>query len=303
MATKFVVFRAKLWFFLVLSGANTACGGGGSAGASEESTADIQGLTEVVSSAKNGAPLGYALVWSDEFNTSGNRLPDGTKWSYDNSRNALGWYNDEKQYYAVARLENSSVANGLLTITARNEIFSSASDWSGQRYTSARLFTKGKASWTYGFFDVRAKLPCAAGTWPAIWMLGATSGNWPLEGEIDIMEQTGWDKTRTLGTVHTQSGSGGNGSSGSTAVTDACGTFHNYQVLWTPSSINFSVDGVIYRTAYTNPNIGRSSWPFDRPQYLLLNLAIGGSLGGVIDDTKFPSKLEIDYARVYQKSL
>lgn len=279
----------------------SACGGGGGSATASPQAAPPPNSVPITPTT-GAVPAGYVLVWADEFTSSGEQLPDSRNWAYDTSRNALGWYNDEKQYYASGRLLNTKLSGGNLVITARKEDLSTAPDWGGQRYTSARLITKGKASWTYGFFEVRAKLPCGAGTWPAIWTLGASTDTWPLQGEIDIMEQTGWDKTRILGTVHTQSGSGGNGSTGTTQVTDACGTFHNYQITWTPQSINFSVDGVTYRAAYTNPLTGNvNTWPFYQPQYLLLNLAIGGTLGGTIDDRIFPVTFEIDYVRVYQK--
>lgn len=281
-------------------GLMAACGGGGGSATTAPQAAPSASTVPITPIAV-GVPAGYRLVWSDEFDSGSEQLPDSSKWAYDTSRNSLGWYNDEKQYYAGGRLLNSKLSGGNLLITARKEDLSTAPDWGGQRYTSARLFTRGKASWTYGFFEVRAKLPCGRGTWPAIWSLGSWANTWPLQGEIDIMEQTGWDKTAVSGTVHTQSGSGGNGSTGSTQVTDPCGTFHNYQMTWTAQSINFSVDGVTYRTAYTNPMSGVNAWPFDQPQYLLLNLAIGGTLGGLIDDSIFPVTFEIDYVRVYQK--
>jgi beta-glucanase (GH16 family) len=248
-----------------------------------------------------GVPSGYALVWSDEFNTSGAQLPDPNKWGYDISQNSVGWYNGELEYYSNGRIENSVVQNSRLFITARKENLSSiVSDWGGQSYTSARLFTKGKWSWTYGFFEIRAKLPCGAGTWPAIWTLGSTVNVWPDQGEIDIMEQTGWDKGTVLGTVHTLAGYGGNGSTGSTAVPDACTAFHNYQIKWTANAIDFYVDGVTYRPSYVKP-ASAAGWPFDNPQYLLLNVAVGGNLGGAVNDaTLSNTSLEVDYVRVYQ---
>ena len=144
------------------------------------------------------------LVWSDEFETPG--LPDATKWAHDTARNRDGWFNNELQYYADRRPENARVENGRLVITARQERLSSAPDFGSQNYTSARLITQGLASWTYGHFEVRAKLPCGLGTWPAIWMLG-TGGRWPDDGEIDIMEQRGTSalaKREVLGTLHTR---------------------------------------------------------------------------------------------------
>jgi beta-glucanase (GH16 family) len=240
-------------------------------------------------------PAGYRLVWSDEFETEG--LPDVTRWSYDTHRNRQGWYNNELQYYSAARYENTFVSNGRLRITARRESLSGFSDWGGQRYTSTRLFTLGKAQWTYGYFEVRAKLPCGRGTWPAIWMLGA-GGVWPDDGEIDIMEQVGSNPSRILGTVHTPT-TGGSGNGSSTQVPDACTAFHNYQMHWTANEIAIAVDGVVYHR-YRDPGTGRRAWPFNAPQYLLLNIAIGGTLGGSVDDGIFPVTMEIEHVRVWQ---
>ena len=265
-----------------------ACGGGGGAGG---------GLTPLPDPMPpGGLPAGYTLVWSDEFAVDG--LPDASRWDYDTERNQLGWFNNEKQYYARDRLDNAQVSGGKLIITARKETLSSAPDWGGQAYTSARLVTRGKASWTYGFIEVRAKLPCGRGTWPAIWTLG-TKGTWPDDGEIDIMEQVGSNPTRVFGTLHTAI-SGGQGTGGATQIADACSAFHNYQLTWTADEILIGVDNLNYYRM-KNPKTGYASWPFDSPQYLLLNIALGGNLGGPIDDAIFPVTLEIEHVRVYQK--
>ena len=116
-----------------------------------------------------GLPAGYQLVWADEF--EGGPLPAPARWAYDTHRNRQGWYNDEQQYYAAERADNARVEGGRLVITARRENTAAFADGGGQGYTSARLFTKGRASWTYGFFEIRAKLPCGRGTWPAVWTL------------------------------------------------------------------------------------------------------------------------------------
>jgi beta-glucanase (GH16 family) len=248
-------------------------------------------------------PAAMTLVWSDEFDRDG--LPDPAKWDYDTERNAVGWFNNELQYYARARPENSRIEGGRLIIAARKEELRTAPDWGGQRYTSARLVTRGKASWTYGVVEVRAKLPCGRGTWPAIWMLG-TGGRWPEDGEIDIVEQRGWDKSQVLGTIHTRAynyfnGTLGVGQGASTLLPDACTAFHDYRLTWTPESIRIGVDGLTY-FEFRNPNTGDPTrWPFDRPQYLILNLAIGGDLGGTVDPAFTEQRLEIDHVRVYRR--
>ena len=286
---------AMLVFLLQLA----ACGGGGDAApvspAPPAPPVAVDPAPPVSPVAAGPAPVGYRLVWADEFDVAG--VPDATRWAYDTDRNRLGWYNNELQYYSASRLENSVVSSGHLRITARLESLNTAADWGGQRYTSARLVTRGKAAWTYGFFEVRARLPCGRGTWPAIWTLGS-GGVWPDDGEIDIMEQVGSNPSRVFGTVHTLQ-SGGPGTGAAVQVPDACTAFHNYQMHWTADAIAIGVDGVEYYR-YANPRAGKVTWPFDAPQYLLLNIAIGGILGGSVDDTIFPVTMEIDHVRVYQ---
>lgn len=241
-------------------------------------------------------PPGYQLVWADEFDQDG--LPDPAKWGFDTTRNSVGWHNRELQYYGAPGSGNAVVRNGRLVITARREAPASAPDWGGQRYTSARLLTRGKAEWTYGFFEVRAKLPCGRGTWPAIWMLGR-GGRWPEDGELDIMEHVGRQPGRVASTVHMAAGHGAHGVGGAQRVADACTAFHRYQLHWTAQGVTFGVDGFVH-AYYPRMTLGPDAWPFDAPQYLLLNLAIGGFLGGEVDDRIFPVALEVDYVRVYQ---
>lgn len=242
-------------------------------------------------------PSDHVLVWSDEFAIDG--FPDATKWVHETGRNKEGWYNNEKQYYSGPRLENARVHNGVLTITARKEARSDQADWGGQAYSSTRLATIGKKDWTYGFFDIRAKLPCGKGTWPAIWMVGS-HGAWPAGGELDIMEWVGSKPERMFSTVHTTSGSGGNGKGADTAIAEACNAFHNFQMHWTAQQIIFAVDGLVH-FVYNNPGTGVDVWPFDAPQFMILNVAIGGDLGGMVDDAIFPVQMDVEYVRVYQK--
>lgn len=247
--------------------------------------------------AKAEVPAGYMLVWSDEFDQDG--PPDPTKWVADTHANKSGWYNREEQYHSAGKLQNATVRNGRLVITALREALTSEPDYGGQRYTSARLITKGLAAWTYGYFEVRAKLPCGAGTWPAIWTLGATRGH-PDGGEIDIMEHVGNDPRVVHATIHNRATVGTHGDGGSLKLPTACTNFHDYQLTWTPQALAVAVDGKPIHL-YAKAGKSTAGWPFDAPQYLLLNLAIGGQMGGHVDDTIFPVAFEIDHVRVYQR--
>ena len=229
-------------------------------------------------------------VWQDEFDRDG--LPDRSRWDYE-----VGFIrNNERQYYTRDRLENARVENGVLVIEARRERFQ------GADYTSASLTSR--ASWTYGRIEVRAKLPRGRGTWPAIWTLGTNirEVGWPQCGELDIMEHVGFDAGRIHANIHTRAYNHvqGTGKGNSIVVSSPDTEFHVYSAAWTPERVEFFVDGQRYFTFAKEPG-GDNVWPFDKPQYLILNLAIGGSWGGQrgIDDAAFPTRYEIDYVRVY----
>jgi beta-glucanase (GH16 family) len=226
------------------------------------------------------------LVWSDEFNTPGS--PDPTKWTYD--LGAGGWGNNELEYY-TSRTDNAIVSNGTLKIIAKKE------SYSGSNYTSARLKTQGLYSFKYGRIDVSAKLPASIGTWPAIWMLGnnISTAGWPACGEIDIMEQNGNNKNIIYGTLHYPAQVNQYGDGSTTSITNAATTFHKYSAIWSPTTIQLLVDDVVY---YTLPN--KSSFPFNQNFFIILNIAIGGTLGGTVDPSFTTDQMEIDYVRVYQ---
>lgn len=243
----------------------------------------------------------WRLVWADEFNYKG--LPDAAKWSYDVGGH--GWGNKELQFYSDRRKENARVENGLLIIEARRD------NWRGHEYTSARLVSKTKGDWKYGRFEVRAKLPTGKGAWPAIWMLPTTwsYGNWPSSGEIDIMEQVGFEPQVVHASVHTKSYNH-NIKTHKTARTDvanATTAFNVYSVEWTPEEIRAYVNGRQYFTfkneRLTNPAADYKEWPFDQPFHLLLNIAVGGTWGGAqgVDANIWPQRMEIDYVRVYSQ--
>jgi beta-glucanase (GH16 family) len=242
----------------------------------------------------------WKLVWADEFNYTG--PPDATKWSYDVG--GQGWGNKELQYYTERRKGNARVANGRLIIEARKE------RWEGCDYTSARLVSKGKGDWTYGRFEVRAKLPSGRGTWPAIWMLptGPAYGGWPDSGEIDITEHVGSDPDVVHTSVHTKSYNHSIATE-KTAKIDlptARTRFNVYAVEWTPEEIRGYVNKKHFFTfkneRLTNSAADFRQWPFDKPFHLLLNIAVGGTWGGAhgVDDKIWPQRMEVDYVRVYQ---
>jgi beta-glucanase (GH16 family) len=240
----------------------------------------------------------YNLVWNDEFNYTG--LPDSLKWSYDTIGNAWGWGNNELQYYTQNRKENAWVSNGTLKIIAKKEKFD------GFDYTSSRLVTKGKGDWLYGRFEICAKLPEGRGLWPAIWMLSTDwqYGGWPASGEIDIMENVGYDPFNVVASIHTETYNHviNTQRNHTIAVKDNRNVFHTYALEWDEKRIDAFVDDSLYFT-YKKETNDYKVWPFDKRFHLLLNLAVGGNWGGKmgVNDSVFPVAMEVDYVRVFQK--
>lgn len=235
------------------------------------------------------------LVWSDEFDVDGS--PDADKWGYDlgdGCPDLCGWGNNEAQYY-TDRPENVIVEGGLLKINLIKE------NYEGSNYTSTRMLTQGKYDFTYGKLEVKAKLPSGGGTWPAIWMLGSniSTVGWPACGEIDVMEHAGNRQDEVSSALHTPSSSGATVNTGSQTVSDVSSEFHVYTLVWKRESITFSVDGVIHYN-YNPSNKTSSNWPFFADQFIILNVAMGGTFGGNIDPNFTESSMEIDYVRVYQ---
>lgn len=283
--------RGLAW---LAAGLLAACGAGGGA---------ARGSYAYAIDEPGGKPEGWVEVWSDEFDGTG--LPDADRWAYDTHANRLGWYNGELQYYASARTENSRVEDGRLVIEARKESaedFPDSRSVDPQEYTSARLITQGKQSWTYGFFEVRARIPCGKGIWPAVWLLAAKPGaQWPRDGEIDMLEHVN-DEDRVHFTVHTADRNHTLGTQATvTRQAPVCdGAFHDYQLTWTAGELKLGMDGRNY-FQYRDEGLGYGQWPFDGPQYLLLNIAVGGSWPGAPDSTTpFPARMEVEHVRVYQ---
>lgn len=240
----------------------------------------------------------WKMVWNDEFNYYG--LPDSTKWNYDTAGNVYGWGNKEKQWYNARNLNNTFVNNGTLKIIAHKEQINN------KKYSSGRITTKGKGEWLYGKIEVRAKLPKGNGTWPAIWMLPVDDfyGKWPKSGEIDILEHVGFSPDSVFTTIHTELHNHLKKTQKGCKIylPTATTKFHIYELEWSDSMCKVYIDRRLVFT-YQNNNNGSIYWPFDKKFYLILNLAIGGGLGGKkgIDDSLFPHVFEIDYVRIYKK--
>lgn len=235
----------------------------------------------------------WVLVWADEFNTPG--LPDTSKWS-----NEVGYIrNNELQYYANRRIQNTHIDDTALIIEAIKD------DYMGSYCSSASLISRYRGDWLYGRIEVRAKIPTGKGAWPAIWMMPSENkyGGWPYSGEIDIMENVGYEPDKIYSTLH-YSGTDGSGhqQSGSHAVRTApYDTFYTYSIEWTPDKIDWYIDDTKVYT-YDRPlNADYRLWPFNERFYLILNLAVGGTWGGAqgVDASIFPLKYHIDFVRVY----
>lgn len=275
-------------------------------------------------------PGGWSLVWADEFDAG---TVDPARWNL--IADCWGGGNNERQCY-TARPRNVGIENGVLVITAHQEDYTGSAwpaAWAASQadptaqatrpFTSAKLTTQGKASWLYGRFEMRARLPQGQGTWPAFWMMPeeAHYGSWPLSGEIDIMETVNLGVTcptceaggenSFLGTLHFGALPPGNVYRNRETSFPAAldGQFHTYGVIWQPGRFTWTIDGVAFGTQVTGDWWTQASSapqaPFDRPFHLILNLAIGGNwpestaLGGV-STAGFPKRMEIDWVRVWQ---
>ena len=253
-----------------------------------------------------GDSIEYTLIWNDEFDGSG--AIDPSKWFHQTQLpNGNSWFNNELQHY-TNRLDNSYVSDGTLKIVAKKEAYTDQGQT--KEYTSARL--NSKYAFTYGKVEIKAKLPEGVGTWPAIWMLGQnisepgaywqTQGygttSWPHCGEIDIMEHWGANQNYVQSALHTPSSYGATINHGGQYISNATTQFNVYTLEWTSEQMIFSVNGYVHYTY--NPDIQNSeTWPFDSPQYLLMNIAIEPSIASSFTETE----MELDYVRVYEASI
>ncbi|MBI9115128.1 glycoside hydrolase family 16 protein [Sanguibacter suaedae] len=241
------------------------------------------------------APMPAAIgdvVWSQDFNGPAGTAPDASVWNYDVG--AHGWGNAELQNYTTSRNNSALDGQGNLVLTARQE---------GNGYTSARLHTNDKVEVQYGRVEARIQIPRGQGIWPAFWMLGGDfpGNSWPNSGEIDIMENVGKEPHIVHGTVHGPGYSGGAGIGGSAMHPQGwsyADDFHTFAVDWKPGEITWYVDGRQYHRI-TRASVGVNQWVFDKPYFLILNLAVGGQWPGYPDGTTtFPQEMKVDWVRV-----
>ena len=262
------------------------------------------------------------LTMADEFDVEG--APNSDIWSFDTGTGIDGWGNNELQYY-TDRPENVTVQNGLLVITALKE------EYNGASYTSAKLLTKGKFKQAYGRFEARIKVPGGSGLWPAFWLLGENMDvdGWPQCGEIDIMEYRRQEPTKVSGSIHGPGYSGETEPQGQVTKSYDLGNdrydadFHIFGIEWGPEYINYYIDDVLYNqitpsdievtpadVVYTLNDAVEAveatdvtgDWVFNKPFYILINLAVGGNFpGNPANGEKFPQNMLVDYVRVYNK--
>jgi beta-glucanase (GH16 family) len=289
----------------------TASAGASNAGSSSSDGGAANGGTAGASAGSGGsagetitAPAGYTLVWHDEFDVDG--APDPKNWKFE-----TGFVrNEEDQWYQT---DNASVQGGMLVIEARKETvqnpnYTGTGDWKTTRktasYTSSSLNTSGLQSFQYGHFEMRARIPTAAGMWPAWWTLGV-SGQWPSNGEIDIME---YYQNKVLANVACGTSTAYTAKWDSASKTlsslgaDWSSQFHIWTMDWDDQNIVLSLDGMQMNTSALSAMLNADGTsPFKQKDYILLNLALGGTNGGDPSKTTFPQQYEVDYVRVFQK--
>ena len=243
---------------------------------------------------------GWALVWNDEFDGPALNLE---KWSYEIGGH--GWGNNELQYYSDDD-STAFIQDGKLVLRADIVPQGTGSADNLRYFSSARLRTSGKGDWRYGRIEVKAKLALGQGIWPAIWMLPTDwmYGGWPESGEIDIMEHVGYDPGRVHGSIHTGSYNHKiNTQRGGSKLLDKISSkFYVYAIEWYEDRIDFLIDDAKYFSFQNDGKNDFNTWPFNQRFHLLINIAVGGNWPGSPDETtQFPTEMEVEYVRVYEK--
>jgi beta-glucanase (GH16 family) len=240
------------------------------------------------------APASAAATFTDDFNGAAGSAVDGSKWQLETGDNVN---NHERQYYTSGTNNAQLDGQGHLVITAKKENPGNYNCWYGRcEYTSARLNTSGRFTQAYGHFETRMKLPRGQGMWPAFWMLGG--GNWPTDGEIDVMENVGFEPNTVHGTIHGPGYSGSGGIGAGYSGPNFSDDFHTYAIDWAPNQIKWYVDGNLYQTR-TPSDLNGNRWVYDHNFFIIMNLAVGGYWpGDPNSSTQFPQQLVVDYVHV-----
>jgi beta-glucanase (GH16 family) len=243
-----------------------------------------------------------AQPWADEFDGPAGSVPSGSRWKFDIG--GKGWGNKERQYYTNSTDNAALDGQGHLVITARKENPAGYKCWYGScQYTSARLLTEDRFIQAYGRFEARIKVPLGQGMVPAFWLMGndVDTNPWPKSGEIDVMENVGFEPNKVFGNLHGPGYSGARGIGGGFTLPDGAqfaDDFHTFSMDWRPYSITWYVDGQQYARK-TSTDLNGRRWVFDHPFYMILNLAVGGVWPGDPNpSTAFPLKMVVDYVRV-----
>jgi beta-glucanase (GH16 family) len=250
---------------------------------------------------------GWILSWRDEFDGPAGSRPDPAVWGYDLGDGSAiglpGWGNNERQWYTGEPANVALDGEGHLVLTARRTNDGPECYYGPCEYTSARLLTKDRFEFQHGRLEARIRVPGGFGLWPAFWMLGSNidAVGWPASGEIDVMEFVGRRPNEILGTLHGPGYSGSSGISGSVDLGEpVADAFHSVALEWGPGQMTWFLDGSPYHQV-SSEDVAPNEWVFEQPFFLLLNVAVGGNLGGpVFPDTVFPAQLLVDYVRLYQ---
>ncbi len=250
---------------------------------------------------------GWVLAWSDEFDGPAGSPPDPATWGYDlgdgSAIGLAGWGNNEREWYTADVTNVALDGAGRLAITARESEEGLDCYYGACEYTSARLLTKDRFEFQHGYLEARIRVPGGFGLWPAFWLLGANIDevSWPTSGEIDVMEYVGRRPNEVFGTLHGPGYSGSSGISGTVDLGEpVADAFHAVALEWEPGRMAWFVDGRKYHEV-TREQVAPNEWVFEQPFFMLLNVAVGGNLGGpVFPDTVFPAQMLVDYVRLYR---
>jgi beta-glucanase (GH16 family) len=252
-------------------------------------------------------PDGWVLEWSDEFDGAAGTAPDPATWGHDLGDGSAigldGWGNNERQWYTDEPANVALDGDGHLVISAREAEGGLECYYGPCEYTSARLLTRDRFEFQHGYLEARLRVPAGFGLWPAFWMLGSNIDEvgWPTSGEIDVMEFVGRRPNEITGTLHGPGYSGGGGIGGFVYLDQpVADDFHTFALEWEPGRMAWYLDGEPYHEV-TREGVEPNEWVFEQPFFMLLNVAVGGNLGGpVFPDTVFPAQMLVDYVRLYR---